>query len=172
MKTASTSKIYLLCGFIFAFVGSLFVLISIFLARNLVNLESHSRGNVKALPVIFALVGIAEIFVACILFSFLYRKASLKRKLLRDGDYIMADITGFPVDYSVRVNRRPTYRMECSYQDPKTGTVHIFNGENFLFNPSAYISQRKIRVYVDRESDYAQYFVDTASVCPEIKRHG
>ena len=124
MKTASTSKIYLLCGFIFAFVGSLFVFISGFLTRNLTNLETHSRGNVKILPVIFALVGITELLVACALFFFLYRKASLKRKLLRDGNYIMADITGFPADYSVRVNRRPTYRLECGYQDPKTGIIH------------------------------------------------
>ena len=172
MKTVSTSRIYLFCAALFALTGSLFIVISVFFVRNFGKLEAHTRGDIRMVPAIFALLGIVQVLVACALFRSLYRKAALRRELLQNGDYVMADFTGFPADYSVRVNRRPTYRVECCYQDPQTGTLHVFQGERFLFNPSPYVSQQKIRVYVDRESDYTKYFVDTDSLGIEVKRHG
>ncbi|MDE6590515.1 MAG: hypothetical protein K2K53_09290, partial [Oscillospiraceae bacterium] len=94
-----------------------------------------------------------------------------KRRLLEQGTYVTAEITGFPADYTVMVNGWPSYRVECSYLDPRTKTVHVFYSEPLRIDPVRYVTGQTARVYVDKDSDYQDYFVDVGPLLPRIKRH-
>lgn len=63
---------------------------------------------------------------------------------------MIAEIMGFPPDYSLLVNGRPTYQVECKYVDPLTQTPYIFLSQNIARNPFR-INQKTVRVYTVRD---------------------
>lgn len=171
MNGNSASKVFLLCGGIFALCGSVSLTVTVFILKNMDMLRQNGQGDVEILPFIFGLTGTVALGVSIAIFAVFYKKASVRKRLLEAGYSVTANITGFPADYSVRVNRMPTYRMECSYQDPSTGVVHIFRSEPLVYNPAPYVTQRTVCVYVERNSGYKTYYVDADSVLPETQRH-
>lgn len=170
IRTSTRANMFLICGGVFTFVGTLFVIISMITAANMDYVMAHGRGDVRLLPVIFAFVGGVSAVTGITLLTVCVRKARMKRRLIQRGEYVLAEITGIPYDYSVRINGWPTFRVECSYQDPGSGVVYLFRSEALLIDPSYYITQSSVRVFVDRDSDYRHYYVDIDSILPEIKR--
>lgn len=94
------------------------------------------------------------------------------RRLLERGEYVMADITGFPINYHNRINGIPTYFVKCTYQDPATGTIHVFRSRyiSIALLPQK-IKADTVRVYVDRSKGYQDYYVDVDSILPHVVRH-
>jgi uncharacterized membrane protein len=164
-------KVYLLCGVIFSVVGVMMLVVCGVTATHMDYVMTHGRGDVQLLPLIFGVVGVICVLVSVILAVVFFRSAQKKKRLLERGEYVIANITGFPIDYRMTVNGRPTYRIECSYQDPRTGVLHIFQSENLFIDPAYCVNAETVRVYVDRERDYKDYYVDAAPLLPEIRRH-
>ena len=167
----SASGIFLICGGIFVFTGSVSIAAAILLKHNMSSVRLNGTGDVEMLPFIFALVGLIGFATGCGLLTAYFRKQTMLKRLLRNGVSVTADIIGFPVDYSIRVNRMPVYRVECRYQDPADGVVHIFRSEPITIDPSPFVRVDTVRVYVDREDDYRTYYVDVNSILPEIRQH-
>lgn len=165
------SKVHLLCGAIFAFVGAVTLALAIFMAMNMDELIAHGRGNVELLPLIFGLTGGIALAVGAVLLAHGRRAERLRRCLREEGTCVTAEITGFPADYSVMINGWPTYRVECSYSDPRTGKIHMFRSEPLRVDPARYVTQRTVRVYVDTKSGCQDYFVDIEPLLPDIRRH-
>ena len=170
IRTSASTSVFLLCGGIFTFVGTIFLIASIMIASNMDYVVAHGQGDVQFLPAIFAFTGGVAAIIGIILLTVCVKKSRMKRKLIQQGEYVLAEITGIPFDYSVRVNGWPTFRIECSYQDPRSGRVYVFRSEALLIDPTYYIAQPSVRVFVDRDSDYRHYYVDIDSVLPEIKQ--
>ena len=164
-------SVFLLCGCIFASVGTLFLVISIFMALNMDYVIAHGEGDVWILPFIFGLLGgiFAIIGFALIVVDMKQRKN--KRRLIEQGNYVLANIMGVVADPSVRINGWPTFRVECCWEDRITGTNHVFYSENLAMDPTPMIEQNTVRVYVDRESGYQSYFVDIDSVLSDDVFH-
>jgi len=171
IRTNTRANVFLLCGCVFTLVGVIFLFASIMMAANMDYVIAHGRGDVQLLPAIFAFTGGTAVIVGVILFTVCVKQSRMRRKLIRGGDYVVADITGIPFDYSVRVNGWPTFRIECCYRDPRSGAVHIFRSDALLIDPAYYVTQSTVRVFVDRDSDYRHYYVDVDSILPEIKQH-
>lgn len=171
MKSLSASGMILLCGGVFTLTGSVSIAAALFLTKHMDAVRLHGTGSVEMLPIIFGLVGVVSLLTGCGILAACGRKQALRRRLLCDGVYITARITGFPANSRVRVNRMPTFRIECGYQDPASGTLHIFRSEPLLINPAGYVRQENVRVYLDPESDYRTYYVDLEGILPEIRRH-
>lgn len=171
IRPSTQVNIFLLCGGIFTFVGTIFLIVSVMMLANIDYIIVHGLGNVELLPVIFGFVGGLSIIIGIVLFIICIKKLNMKRKLIQQGGFVLAEITGIPFDYSVRVNGWPTFRIECSYRDPKSGIIHMFWSETLLIDPAYYITQHSVRVFVDRDSDYKHYYVDMDSILPEIKQH-
>ena len=167
----SASGIFLICGGIFVFTGSVSIAAAILLKHNMEAVRLNGTGDVEFLPLIFALSGIIAFAIGCGLLTAYFRKQAMRERLFRNGLFVTADITGFPVDYSIRVNRMPVYRVECRYQDPVDGVVHIFRSEPITIDPSPFVRVDTVRVYVARDDDYRTYYVDVNSILPEIRRH-
>lgn len=171
IRTRNEANVVLLCGAVFAGVGVLMLTAGIMTAANMDYLRVHGEGDVRLLPVIFILIGGIFTVLGSSFLVFYIRKRQIKRRLVQEGSCIFAEITAIPVDYSVRVNGRPTYRIECSWQDPSTKILHVFRSKSLLIDPACCVTQTTVRVYVDRDSDFKHYYVDVASVLPEIKQH-
>ena len=167
----SASKVYLLCGIVFSIVGAASLAVAFFTASHMEEVRLHGRGNVELFPIVFGAIGGIMLVLGVVLLAVCWRRGRTKRRLLAQGTYITAEVTGFPADYSVMVNGWPSYRIECSYRDPRTQTVHVFYSEPLRVDPVRRVTGQTARVYVDKDSDYQDYFVDVGPLLPRIKRH-
>lgn len=171
IRPKSGANVLLLCGAIFTVVGGVILTIGVMAAVNWDYVVTHGQGDADLLPVIFIIMGSISAALGIALLALYIRRRLIKQRLIRQGDHVYAEITAIPMDYSVRVNGWPTYRIECSWLDPATNTLHVFRSENLLIDPACRVTQTTVRVYVDRNGDFRHYYVDVDSVLPEIRRH-
>lgn len=163
------ANVFFLCGCIFTAVGAIFLVVSFSLLPSIPYLATHNEGEAAILSLIFLLMGGVMAVIGIALLRSHFWKIRVKKALIERGDYVNAEITAVPVDYTITVNRWPTFRIECRYVDPITGVAYFFLSENLLLDPACQITQLAIRVYVDRESGYRNYYVDIDSIFPEIR---
>ena len=96
-------------------------------------------GSVLA---VFLIVGI----ICMIIYT---TKKGKKEKLIANGKYIYADI----VD------------IVCKYGEAN-GKEYLFKSKSLLYNPSALIKEKQLKVYVDLKNP-KKYYVDTSSILPD-----
>ncbi len=169
----SGRRVFLLVGGIFLLVGAIFAGITVWMLGNMEFLYTHGTGDVRILPYIFGLLGLLLLVVSAILLVHVYRIGKVQKQLLEGGKYITATISGVSADYQVRINRAPTYKVECDYHDPRTGVLHKFHSKNLRYHPGSFLVGKNVRVYVTDKNDYEykNYFVDIDPLLPEIKIH-
>ncbi|SEH70836.1 Protein of unknown function [Rheinheimera pacifica] len=68
---------------------------------------------------------------------------------------------------ALSVNGKHPFRVLTQWQNPATSDIHIFKSNNLWFDPSAYIKQDTIRVFIARGNP-AKYYVDL-SFLPKLK---
>ena len=163
-------RVILLCGVIFLGVGILFLVLTGWMVTHPQDLEANGRGAVWMLPLIFGGLGAVCTVVGALVLRWQRRSQQKTRRLLERGDYVLADITSFPIDPRMTVNGLPTFRVECSYRDPMTNTMYVFQSRNVFPDPSRSVTAKTVRVYVDRSSGYRDYYVDVDSILPRVKR--
>lgn len=171
IRRNTRADVFLLCGCIFTPIGLITLALAVVMAGNMDYLIAHGEGDVELMPWIFGFTGSVATVTGIALLVYSVRRRVKKRRLIENGESVIAEITAIPYDYAVRVNGWPTFKVECRYTDPVTRVVHIFESENLLLDPAYYINQPTIRVYVDREGGYKDYYVDIDSILPEIQRH-
>ncbi len=148
-------------GMIFAPLGLIFVLLGIGLTAG--------SGQGLFLMVFGGIGGIFLILGILFLLLMLHRRG-ICRELFNEGHYVMATVTSVMPNYNVRVNGRTPYLAECSYTDPDTGVLHLFQSRNLYFDPTSILMDAQVPVYV-RKGDYRHYYVDVDAVLPEVQRH-
>lgn len=160
------ANVFFLCGCIFMMVGAVFLIVSLTLLSSVPYLYTHNQRGTAMLLFLFILIGGVMAVIGILLLRSHFRKVYNRRRLIKRGEYVNAEIMAVPVDYTVTVNRWPTFRIECRYVDPITGIAHFFISENLLLDPASHITQPTVRVYVDRNSNYLNYYVDIDSIYP------
>ena len=70
--------------------------------------------------------------------------------------------------YGVESRCQPL-QAECHYEDPATGTLHVFKSRDLFFYP-AELEDQEIKVYVE-QGNMDHYYVDVESVVPDIQVH-
>ncbi len=98
------------------------------------------------------------------------RRQAADEELKNHGRVLEATVTGVQCNYNITVNSRHPYYAEAQWQDPVTGTVHIFRSRELNFDPLGYVEGRKVAVYV-RDNDYAHYYVDLDPILPRVEIH-
>ena len=68
---------------------------------------------------------------------------------------------------ALSVNGKHPFRVLTQWQNPATSDIHIFKSNNLWFDPSAYIKQETIRVFI-AQGNPAKYYVDL-SFLPKLK---
>ena len=131
----------------------------------------NTAMNLRWLPSVI-LCGIGVIFLAVggVLALRERWKRDLETELRTRGQAIQAQVTGVSLNYSVSINGRHPYRVEASYKDPATGTVHVFRSHNLNFDPTEYVKDRTVTVYCDG-NDFARSFMDIDAIFPNMEVH-
>ena len=114
---------------------------------------------VGTLGAIFFCVGVAIVLVP--LFS--RRKHG---RLRSTGRPVVTKVISLREDTSVTMSGRHPYRIVTQWQNPVTTKVHVFDSESLWFDPSEYMANRDITVYID-PNDPDDYWMDTTFL-PEL----
>lgn len=80
-------------------------------------------------------------------------------RLLHEGRPIDAEFQGVSLNSAISVNGRSPFRVNVQWLDPLTSRVRIFQSHNVWFDPTAYLKEKKIRVFLDPNNP-AKYYVD------------
>jgi hypothetical protein len=94
------------------------------------------------------------------------RRKRVDDYLAHQGVPIEADIQSVGINTDVSINGRNPFRIVAQWQDPATAKVHVFESHNIWFDPSSYIKQKAIRVFVD-PANPKKYYVDV-SFLPQL----
>lgn len=80
-------------------------------------------------------------------------------RLMHEGRPVEADFQGVSPNTAISVNGRCPYRVTAQWLDPSTSRVRVFQSHNVWFDPTAYIKEKKIRVFLDMNNP-ERYYVD------------
>lgn len=149
---------FLICGSLFSFIGAVFLILGIIFFFNMDYLLKNGEGNVEILPIIFSGMGFIFFLVGTAILFFKIRKNKLIKKLITDGNYVMAECIGTVFNANIRINGRRPYYVECHYFDSYSGLDYIFRSENIFVNPNI-PKGTMIQVYV-QENNFKNYYVD------------
>ena len=152
-------------------VGSIFTILgAVFLATGVI-IYYALKEEEGAILFLLIFGGIGLLFFALgVIFLIVELKKKLRNdKLLRAGNYVMAEVLEVTLNYNVAVNRRHPYIVRCRYQD-MYGNVHIFKSRDLFFDPTDLFKDQMVKVYVDGEN-YKHYYVDIDEVLPNVIEH-
>jgi hypothetical protein len=101
---------------------------------------------------VFTLVGVGIIFGT--------RFMRLRAEALRtSGVPIETAFQSVELNTSLSVNGRHPFRVLTQWQNPTTSQIHVFHSGNVWFDPTTYLTDKRIVVYIERGNP-KKYFVD------------
>jgi hypothetical protein len=122
-------------------------------------------------PLIFSGIGIVFILIgggfATSLF-FIQQKERNDEYLKQYGTTIETELQDIQINRNLTVNRMHPYHIFTQWQNPNSSEILIFRSNNIWFDPSDYLQDRKITVFIDQNNP-KNYYVDL-SFLPEINR--
>jgi len=110
---------------------------------------------------VFLLIGVG-IFVVPML------GARGDERLIRTGMSVETKFQSVELNTRFEMNGRHPFRVVTQWQNPATSEIHVFESHNLWFDPTEYVKDRKIRVFVDR-GNAKRYHVDL-SFLPKLAR--
>ncbi|WP_353614873.1 DUF3592 domain-containing protein [Mangrovibacter phragmitis] len=81
------------------------------------------------------------------------------QRLIHNGKPLAATIVSVELNEAIQINGRSPWRIVCQWLDPQSGRVFLFNSANFYYDPSPYIKEENITVYV-AHNNVNKYYVD------------
>ena len=148
-------------------VGSVFTIVgAAFLAIGVITYFALKEDGIILFTLIFGGIGLLFFVLGLIFLIVVNRKMARNNKLLKEGNYVMAEIVEVSLNYNVTVNRRHPYIVRCRYQD-MYGNVNIFKSRDLFFDPTDLLKDQMVKVYVDGEN-YKHYYVDIDEVLPNV----
>lgn len=102
---------------------------------------------------VFALIGAA--FVVPNL-----RRGRRAGELYQTGRPVQARVVEVARNRSLTVNGDSPWRIHAQWQDPATRKVHVFKSENLWFDPTPFLTEETLRVFIDPRHP-KRYVVDT-----------
>jgi hypothetical protein len=92
---------------------------------------------------------------------YLRDKAKTKAYLLQSGQLIRADITDISLNQSIMVNGKSPFQIIAQWHDKTNNQMYIYKSDNFWFNPTQFVSDKTISVYIDLNNP-KKYHMDTS----------
>ena len=154
-------------GFIFLPLGLIFLILGICLWAAK---AGHDPNDPKIFLCVFGGMGLLFTLIALGLLSVDLRRRAGMRRAINNGEYVMAKVTGVQAKTNIRINGSSPWVVECQYQDPSTGAVHVFHSRPLRFNPSELVLEKEVPVYINRFEPKETY-VDIDAILPEIVVH-
>ncbi len=89
-----------------------------------------------------------------------------KEYLLQQGSPIETEFQSVGFNTAVSINGRNPFQIITQWKNPSTSQIHIFKSDNLWYDPTEYIQNKRIRVFIDRNNP-KKYYVDL-SFLPKI----
>jgi len=154
---------------VFTLLGGIFCAIAAGFALNLPAVQARATGNAALFPIVFGAVGGPFLAVGLGFGCFVLHRRAVVRRVVQQGHSVMARAVGIRPDLNIRVNGRCPNVLECHWQDPSTGVLHVFQSRCLFFCPSELLD-RPVRVYVD-PGNMNRYYVDVDALLPDVRLH-
>ncbi|MCL1131908.1 DUF3592 domain-containing protein [Shewanella sairae] len=77
--------------------------------------------------------------------------------LVENGLKVEAKFSSVELNYSLQVNGRNPYRIVAEWLDPESNTIYMYKSKNLWFDPTDYIRNEYISVYVDKAKPKKHY---------------
>ena len=85
---------------------------------------------------------------------------SRKNEYLKEqGSPIESEFQSVACNTAVSVNGRNPFQVITQWKNPSTSQIHIFKSDNLWYDPTDYIKNNRIRVFMDRNNP-KKYYVD------------
>lgn len=81
--------------------------------------------------------------------------------VLRKGKKISLPVSEITQDFSYTVNGRSPFIFIAQWLDPASNSVYQFKSDYIWYNPSEYLENKSVDVYID-PNDPERYYVDTS----------
>ncbi len=96
-------------------------------------------------------------------------KAGEKKKhyLMAYGNAIETEVQGVERNTSLEINGKHPWYITSQWHDPRSNTLRIFHSENLWFDPTKFVTRKKVTVLVDPNNP-KRYHMDI-SFLPELE---
>lgn len=121
---------------------------------------------VWGLTMMFGYVGVAALLFGGAPMLWAKRKAKKAQELMTTGRRVNATTQGVHLNKRIEVNGKNPLQIHAQWQDPVTQKIHIFKSDNIWFDPSAYIKNENLVVYINPDN-LKEYHMDI-SFLPEM----
>ncbi|WP_442107716.1 DUF3592 domain-containing protein [Pseudomonas sp. NUPR-001] len=109
--------------------------------------------------IILAALGAVLLAVGIIMVLMGRRKSRKQADLRKHGQLVKADIQSVETNPRFAINGQHPYMIRSQWLNPRTSKVHVFESDNIWFDPSGYLKDQSISVFVDSK-DPTRYHVD------------
>ena len=78
-----------------------------------------------------------------------------------EGTPIQTDFLSVDINTSYSVNDKHPYQIVTQWRNPATSEIHLFKSRNLWYDPTSFIKDKRITVYIARDNP-KKYLVDVA----------
>lgn len=112
--------------------------------------------------IVFALFGLIPLIIFGV-------KISRRRKIIKNGICVDAEVVGIDINYNVRVNHRHPYKVIVKATNPLTGESNVYVSHNIYNEVNMYLQLGDtVPIYFDNRTG-KQYFIDVESLKDNVK---
>lgn len=107
--------------------------------------------------------GLGGIFFAigAVILLMIILKGRKDEYLKKSGTAVETEFQRVEINKSISVNGKSPFRIISQWQNPATSELYVFESNNLWFDPTNYINDRKITVFIDKNNP-KKYCVDTS----------
>jgi hypothetical protein len=138
----------------------------LYLDSNPYNAKLNSFFSLWGGALILGCIGAVFLSIGGAMILLPLRRKRVDDYLAHQGVPIEADIQSVGINTDVSMNGRNPFRIVAQWQDPASSQVYVFESHNIWFDPSSYIKQKTIRVFLDKANP-KKYYVDV-SFLPQL----
>jgi hypothetical protein len=110
-------------------------------------------------PLILGGLGSAFFTVGASLLAVPMLKGRKENYLKQQGIPIETEFKSVEINTMLSVNDRHPFQVVTQWQNPSTSEIHVFESDNIWYDPSEFITNQRITVYIEKESP-KKYWVD------------
>lgn len=140
-------------GTVFIFVGSIPIVIGIFIGISYKNIAPVAV--VSGIGLVFAILGLSFVIAD-------HHKSKKITRIKSEGTVLEATINDIVLHYGMKINNRHPYTVHAQYEDIYGGNKYDFKSEYLIRKPAKNIGDT-VNIYVMR-NDYSIYYIDTSNL--------
>ncbi|EPL8093906.1 DUF3592 domain-containing protein [Morganella morganii] len=131
------------------------------------NAVIHAFGGLYGGAVILLGMGAVFALVGTLPLIIMYLRSKSGQRLLREGMPVKARFSEVILNTTININGRSPFQIVAQMHDTAANTVKLYYSHNIAFDPSQFINQEFVTVYVDKKNP-DKYYMDI-SFLPKVK---